>query len=173
MLKAILLLFFPLLSFALVEPPNYNFSLDELALFYPDKTMSEIEKKYPKSEVIFNEPPYLVKRYEVSHIRYKFPVLVQYKDGKVLDFYARLPAYFLHDIFHQSLINRYGKQDQYKKVEEQAVYGWKNAKGLKITYSGGCTITCFPIFLCVEKSTTDKSEYQSILTLMKNSRIKF
>src|SRR5690606_27784375 len=148
-----------------IEPPNYNFSLDELKIFYPDSTLNEIEKKYQKTEVVFNTPPFLVKRYEITHIRYKFPVLVQYFEGKVLDFYARLPDYFLHNVFHQSLINRYGKQDEYLKVEEQALYRWNNKDGLKIVYSGGCTITCFPIFMTIQKSdlTNLPKDYESLL----------
>src|SRR5690606_36057273 len=119
-----------------IKAPNYHFSLDELKIFYPDNSLTEIEKKYQKTEIVFDTPPFLVKRYEVSHERYKFPVLVQYQDGKVLDFYARLPDYFLHNVYHQSLINRYGKQDEYLKVEEQALYRWNNENGLKIVYSG-------------------------------------
>ena len=40
-------------------------------------------------------------RFYVDQIRYKFPVFVQLDQGKALDFYAKLPSYFLHDVFHQ------------------------------------------------------------------------
>lgn len=66
-----------------------------------------------------------------------------------MDFYAKLPSYFLHDIFLQSLVNRYGKQNSYVKKERSAVYIWNNIEGNKHYYSGSCTITCFPVFYSV------------------------
>lgn len=117
----------------------------------PGKTLKEIQDKYGKGEVenITSNPN--VYKFYVAHIRYKFPIWVQFQNGVATDFFAKLPSYFLHDIFHQSLINRYGKQQQYKKIEEQAVYIWNDVKGLEMTYSGACTITCFPIFFNVTR----------------------
>lgn len=129
-----------------VDPPNYDFSLDELALFMPGSPLSKIEEKYGKA------PPYEktgkseIYRFYVKQIRYVFPVFVQVIEGKSVDFYAKLPSYFLHDIFHQSLINRLGKQDKYIKKERHALYIWNNKNNLKHTYHGACTITCFPIY---------------------------
>lgn len=133
-------------AFAEVTPPNYNFSLDSLQVFKPGSTREAFEKKYGKGEVWKEQNKTVVLKYYVAQIRYKFPVFVQVFDGKVVDFFARLPTYFLHDVFHQSLINRIGKQDKYFKVEGNALYSWKNKKGIDHTYSGTCTITCFPIF---------------------------
>ncbi len=137
---------------AKVEPPNYNFSLDTLKDFYPEADIKELEKKYGNPEVMSGSGGNLTLKFYVSHIRYKFPVLVQAQDGKVLDMFAKLPSYFLHDIFHQSLINRLGKQNEYKKVGEEAVYKW-NKTELTHVYSGACTITCFPIFYTVFPTT--------------------
>jgi hypothetical protein len=133
---------------AKVEAPNYDFSLDTLADFMPDKKISDVEKKYGKSEVVNDKSGTLTLKFYVAHIRYKFPVIVQTKDGIILDFFARLPSYFLHDVFFQSLVNRLGKQDFYRKVGEEAVYSW-DKKPLKHIYSAACTITCFPIFYSV------------------------
>ncbi|HXH31170.1 MAG TPA: hypothetical protein VNJ01_10195 [Bacteriovoracaceae bacterium] len=131
-----------------VEKPNYDFSLDTLSDFFPEKLVSELDKKYGKPEVMNEKYGVQTLKYYVAQIRYKFPVILQAKDGIVLDFFARLPNYFLHDVFFQSLINRQGKQDAYKKIGEEAVYTW-DKKPLQHVYSAACTITCFPIFYSV------------------------
>lgn len=147
-----------------VDPPNYNFSLEELDAFMPGKALQEIEKKYKFKEVVFKDDTYITYKFFIEHIRYKFPILVQFQKGIVTDFHARLPQYFLHDIFHQSLINRLGSQDIYKKKEEQAIYIWKNKNNLRHYYAGGCSITCFPIFYAVKKLGNETlGEYKSIL----------
>ena len=135
--------------FSKVDPPNYDFSLDTLEVFEPGKTVKEVEQNF-QGKVLNKSGPVTLKRYYVAHIRYKFPVMVQFKEGKVIDFFARLPSYFLHDVFHQSLINRYELQDQYTKKEAQAVYIWKEDKVRRI-YQGQCTITCFPMYYVVKK----------------------
>jgi hypothetical protein len=129
-----------------VEAPNYNFSLDALQFFAPKASLKALQAKYGKGEVIEENSGIKMIKYYVAHIRYKFPVYVQVKDDQLLDFFAKLPSYFLHDIFHQSLINRFGKQDGYFKKEANAIYQWNNEKGVKYIYSGGCSITCFPIY---------------------------
>jgi hypothetical protein len=133
---------------AKVEAPNYNFSLETLADFFPEKKIDDIEKKYGKSEVMGDKNGVETLKFYVAHIRYKFPVIVQAKDGKIVDFFAKLPSYFLHDIFFQSLVNRIGKQKDYRKVGEEAVYSWEQ-DSLKHVYSAACTITCFPVFYTV------------------------
>lgn len=145
-LPCLLLMFQPLN--AKVEAPNYNFSLDTLNDFMPGKLQSDLEKKYGKPEVMSNEAGVKTLKFQVAHIRYKFPVIVQVREGEVQDFFARLPSYFLHDVFFQSLINRLGKQTTYKKTGEEAYYTW-DSKPLKHIYSAACTITCFPIFYAV------------------------
>jgi hypothetical protein len=148
---------------AKVEAPNYNFSVDILQEFAPGTSLETIQKKYGKGSVERNVRGAQTMKFFVSHIRYKFPVLVQVQEGKVLDMYARLPHYFLHDVFLQSLVNRIGKQTTYKKTGEHAHYVWENKEQRHI-YDGACTITCFPIFYAVE---TVNSPVSSILQQMK------
>lgn len=140
---------------AKVDPKNYDFSTDTLKDFFPGSALSELEKKYGKAELMKPKGDPQMLRFWVSQIRYKFPVIVQIQDGKVLDMFARLPSYFLHDIFHQSLINRWGKQSHYKRVDEEAYYRWESDE-LTLHYSASCTITCFPIyFSAAEKKKRD------------------
>jgi hypothetical protein len=136
---------------AKVEAPNYDFSVSTLEDFFPGKDVSEIEKKYGTAEVMSEAGNVKTLKFYVAQIRYKFPVLVQVENGIVNDVFARLPNYFLHDVFFQSLVNRFGKQTTYKKVLEEAYYVW-DQKPLKHVYSAACTITCFPIFYSVQKS---------------------
>lgn len=137
---------------AKVETPNYNFSIDTLSEFLPGKKIDDIQAKYGKGEVVSEERGIKTVKFYVSQIRYKFPVMIQVRENQVEDVFARLPSYFLHDVFFQSLINRYGKQTTYKKTGEQAYYVW-NKDSLKHIYSAACTITCFPIFYAVQKAT--------------------
>jgi hypothetical protein len=134
-------------SFAQVEPPNYNFSLDTLSLFYPGAKLAPLQKKWGKPELAFDEGSSKIYKFYVSHVRYKFPVFVHIFQGESIAFFARLPSYFLHNIFHQSLINRFGKQDEYSKVGNAGVYIWNNKKDIKFIYQGQCTLTCFPMYL--------------------------
>lgn len=134
----------------------------------PGNFMQDIDKVYPKKELVFKTEQFVTYKYYISHIRYKFPILVQFHKGKVTDFHAKLPQYFLHDIFHQSLINRIGKQDIYKKIEEQAIYIWKNKNGKRHYYAGACTITCFPIYYAVKNlDQILPQEYQSLIQQLK------
>lgn len=144
------------LSEAKVDPPNYNFSLDKFNDFMPGSSLADIQKIHGEGTKISEGQGGIIYRFHVSHIRYKFPVFVQLKGSKVGDFFARLPSYFLHDVFHQSLINRIGAQNKYYKKENNAVYIWDNVSGNTHIYSGSCTITCFPIYYAVHpKGTTD------------------
>ena len=152
---------------AKVEAPNYNFSLETLADFFPEKKIDDIEKKYGKSEVMGDKNGIETLKFYVAHIRYKFPVIVQAKDGKILDFFAKLPSYFLHDIFFQSLVNRIGKQKDYRKVGEEAVYSWEQ-DSLKHVYSAACTITCFPVFYTVFPSKPENG-FKPLIVKMKES----
>lgn len=149
---------------AKVEPPNYNFSLDTFNDFWPGASLTAIEKKYGKGLLVKNIAPIKTYKFSVEQLRYKFPVFIQVYQGKILDFYGRLPTYFLHDIFHQSIINRYGVQDIYKKIEQNAIYIWKNKKNARIIYSGTCTITCFPIYFTGITTTppAELGKYQSL-----------
>jgi hypothetical protein len=148
---------------AKVEAPNYNFSVDTLQDFAPGTSLDSIQNKYGKGSVERIVGGAQTIKFFISHIRYKFPVLVQVQEGKVLDMYARLPQYFLHDVFLQSLVNRIGKQTTHKKTGEHAHYVWENKEQRHI-YDGACTITCFPIFYAVESVSSPVS---SILQQMK------
>ncbi len=167
MLKLILILPWLIINFqplnAKVEAPNYNFSIETLQDFLPGVTLESIEKKYGKGSVEKRNAQARTLKFFVSHIRYKFPVLVQESEGKIIDMYARLPNYFLHDVFLQSLVNKLGKQTSYKKTGEAAHYIW-DLKDTRHIYDGTCTITCFPIFYAVEKK---ESPIRSILEQMK------
>jgi hypothetical protein len=147
-LPCLILMFQPLN--AKVEAPNYNFSVDTLSEFFPGKATAALETKHGKAEVMSDEGELKTLKFYVAHIRYKFPVIVQARNGVIEDMFARLPSYFLHDIFLQSLVNRHGKQTKYKKTGEEAFYSW-DATPLKHVYSAACTITCFPIFYAVQK----------------------
>jgi hypothetical protein len=139
---------------AKVESPNYNFELSNLDEFYPGKLASEIEKKFGKGEAMGKEGELSTKKFLVKHPRYLISAVVQEKGGEVQDVFFRLPSYFLHDGFFQSLINRLGKQSTYQRVGEEAYYTWTK-DSLKHIYSAACTITCFPIFYAIEKSDSN------------------
>lgn len=155
-------------AFSKVDPPNYDFSLDKLDPFTPGKTYDSLVKLKGKGETIEDNGELKVYRFEVSHVRYKFPVFVQVKKEIITDFYARFPTYFLHDIFHQSLINRFGPQDKYHRQLNDAVYVWNNAKGNKIIYSGACTVTCFPNYVSFMKVEKKKGDTVSLLQKFSN-----
>lgn len=136
------------------ETPNYNFSLDSFEQFMPGTPLAQITNQYGPGERIKGDRQSEIQKFYVAHIRYKFPVFVQValrgpRQGEILDFMARLPNYFLHDVFHQSLINRYGSQDSYFRKEPHAIYRWNNIEGNSLTYAGACTINCFPIYFAV------------------------
>lgn len=133
---------------AKVDPPNYDFSVDTLAEFFPGKELAPLESKYGKPEVLTSEGERRTLRFQVAQLRYHFPVVVQAEKGKVLDMHATMPSYFLHDVFHQSLINRWGKQQKYKRVDEEAFYEWVDPERI-MRYGASCTITCFPIYFSV------------------------
>ena len=135
------------ISEAKVTPPNYDFSLEQLQDFYPGKNLTELRQKLGNGEKLKTVGETELYRYFVDYYRYKFPVVVQVDKEKVLDMLATMPSYFLHDIFHQGLINKWGKQSIYKRHREEAYYQWNEIPDFDIAYSASCTITCFPIFL--------------------------
>lgn len=150
---------------AKVEAHNSNFSIETLQDFFPGKNSEDLDAKYGKAELMSSEKGIQTLKYYVKDHRYNFPVIVNTKDGIVEDFLARLPNYFLHDVFFQSVINKYGKQTSYKKVGEEAHYVWMQSS-LKHIYSAACTITCFPIFYSVEKQ---EKKFLSTLDRMKKA----
>ena len=156
---------------ALVKEPNYDFSLDELKKFSPFQNFAEIKKKYPNIKKIKSSNGFTIYKAYHTQLRYKFPILIQVKDNLITDFYARLPAYFLHDVFHQSLINRYKMQDHYKKVEEQAIYIWKDRDNIHHVYSGACSITCFPIYYAQYPKDHQFGKLTPILKIIHNNYV--
>lgn len=141
---------FSLEAFSLVTAKNYDFSLKEFEAFTPGKRIADIPQRFGKAVQTFKNADFITFQYYVSHLRYKFVILVQTQNGIITDFHARLPNYFLHDVYLQSLHNKLGKQDTFYKENEAAIYIWKNKDNLKHIYSGACTITCFPIYYSVQ-----------------------
>lgn len=139
---------------AKVEAPNYQFKYETFLPFYPGQPVNAINQAHRTQDP---------QKFLIKEKQFQLSVLVQDKEGKITDFFARLPSYFLHDVFFQMLTNRLGKQDIYQKVGEEAFYVW-NKKDFKHVYSAACTITCFPIFYTVmptqfpegQKSQLDK-----------------
>lgn len=155
---------------AVVDPANYNFSLDQLAVFKPGSDIKQAIEKYGKAEVVDEKSPTKTLRFYVAHIRYKFAVIVRIAKEKVVDFHARLPAYFLHDVFHQSLLNRYGKQNFYRLINGTALYLWENKEGVNYLYSGTCTITCFPTYISAFPKEAPFAGYKPLFEEFVNQR---
>lgn len=135
---------------AKVDPPNYKFDLKTFDDFFPDRPVDILKKKFLENEVLSKQSDITTNKYLLKEKNYFLKVFTQERGNKVEDFFVRLPSYFLHDVFFQSLVNRYGKQKIYKKQNEEALYIWED-KDLKHVYSAVCTITCFPVFYSVEK----------------------
>lgn len=166
----ILLIFFPLfplfplsslsLESSSSSPSHYDFSLDALKSFYPGKRVKEIQKKHGKGDVLGRQENLTLMRFYVAYHYYRFPVFVQVEvgKGKVWDSFARLPAFFHHDTFHQSLIKRLGKQDEFFHREDSSLYIWKNREGgIDLIYEGICTLTCFPMYLYLSRDSKSPS----------------
>ena len=141
-------------AFLLVPPPalwgeatgpDHNFSLDQLQVFYPGNSLENISRQHGKGTLYAPD----LRRFLISHRRYRFPLFLQSAQDRSVGLMASLPTYFLHDTFHQGLIDRYGKQDQYLKRENSALFVWNHRDGIKIIYSAQCTLTCFPNYLLV------------------------
>jgi len=150
-ITVILLTLFSFNSFAKVQPPNYDFTLNKFDDFIPGTDINKVKKKFGKGVLVKKEDKLTTLRFNLIHVRYKFPITVQVKNNKITDFMASLPSYFLHNVFHQSLINKYGKQDQYHAHAGQGVYIWNKKPKNMIIYEGGCSITCHPISFSIKK----------------------
>ena len=156
-------------AFSKVEAPNYNFTLKKLEPFTPGKLISDIPKELGKGEITSDDGDTKIIRYSLVHARYNFPIYVQVKKGVILDFYARFPTYFIHDKFHQSLIDKFGKQTKYYKQENNALYEWKNSNGMRVLYSGSCTITCYPVYLTYIQVTKKKGDFVPLIQKFSNN----
>jgi hypothetical protein len=131
-----------------VIPPNYQFQLKNLQEFYPQKNIGPLLKKY-KSKIIKKWGQFTIHKFEIQHQRYHFYLFLQVdKNGSITDFYTKLPSYFLHNVFHQDIIDLHGAQKKYLLKKELAIYTWSKPE-FSIIYSATCTVTCFPIFYTV------------------------
>jgi hypothetical protein len=146
LIALIFLLSFSPLSFSKVIPPNYNFNFTELEIFAPDKDFQVIAKKFPKNQIIEIGDTDGIKKLLIKVIakHYSYDVLLHTYQNKNLDFFVRLPSYFLHDFFHQDILDKFGKQTEYKKIKKTGIYRWEK-NGVINIYKATCTITCFPI----------------------------
>ncbi len=158
---------------AAVDAKNYNFSLDQLKAFMPGEQLATLDATNKTKTYLYARGKYKVYKYYITQLRYKFPVMVQAtKKGQITDFHAKLPSYFLHNLFHQALINRLGKQNQYKLSDEHAVYVWNNVNNNQHIYSGGCSITCFPIYYSVKTNTLNADgNYHAIIKQLQNRHL--
>ena len=171
MIKLFFLIFFIYINsatYAKVDPPNYDFSINTLQAFLPGQNIENVKTKFKNSILLSTKNQITTYKFYIEHVRYRFPVIVQVANGVVLDFFARLPNYFLHDIFHQSLINQIGNQNQYLKKDSHAVYIWNNINGHKHVYAGACTITCFPQYYSVISVNPQSFKFIPLIDLLKN-----
>ncbi|MCB9060141.1 MAG: hypothetical protein H6622_01295 [Halobacteriovoraceae bacterium] len=166
------LLLYPGFLLGQVESPNYDFSLDQIKSILPDSKIEDVKKTFPDLELITDTKKKKVFKVKLKHQRYIIHAELNVVEDLVRDIFIRLPSYFLHDVFHQSLINRYGKQNFYKLKNEHAIYIWDKLEKYKIVYSSTCTIQCFPIYLAIISKNTDQlGEYISIFDEMNKSYI--
>lgn len=137
---------------AKVEAPNYHFSIDEFNSYLPGKV---VEPSSGQIQTLKKTSTTLLLKTDIKKERYHIPLFITVEKNQIIDMYARLPSYFLHDVFFDSLIKKYGKQTKYQKKDEHAIYTWER-EDLFITYSAACTITCFPIFLSIASQQNKK-----------------
>lgn len=150
-------------AFTKVTPPNYNFSLKQLSIFFPGEKLAIVSKSY-KNPILLSDigEDILYQKYKIIHPNYTFHIYVQSKSGIILDFFAKLPSYFAHNLFHQSIIDKFGKQNSFSNKDSTSIYKWKLKNNIELIYSGACTITCFTIYITA-KSTDKKIEFTPML----------
>lgn len=148
-----------------VSAPNYEFKLESLDVFLPGNSLEKIKSQHGNGEIVHNQGKNKTIKFIVKSEKYSFNVFVQINKNVVHDMIARLPSYFLHDVFFQSLRRKLNKQKKYLKTDEEAFYVW-NEDNNKHIYSASCTITCFPIFYAVEPS---KPKMETFLKKMKKA----
>ena len=137
---------------AKVEAPNYHFSIDEFNSYLPNQSIEPLSGQFQSLKK--TAAAVLVKT-EIKKERYHIPIFITAEKNTIIDMYAKLPSYFLHDVFFESLRKKYGKQTTYKMKDEHAVYTWEK-EDLLITYSATCTITCFPLYLSIASQQNKK-----------------
>ncbi|MBF0314550.1 MAG: hypothetical protein HQK50_12140 [Oligoflexia bacterium] len=172
-----ILLFAMLLPFSLsnlfaeVKPPNYSFQLETLApKLLEGQEFQKLRKELKKEKLMASKGGHSIYAFELSHSTFKFTLLVQVEEKKqrVTDFFMPLPSYFSHDVFFSDLVKLFKKQKEYFRIEESAIYIWKD-DSKQIIYSATCTILCFPLYLSVAFPVTtvateegEENSYKSI-----------
>ena len=132
---------------AAVEAPNFNFNLDNLAVFLPRQKLTDLDQKFTP-QILQTRGAYRWQKYLITQPRYQIKVLAQAWQDQVADFFAPLPSFFSHDVFLQALINLLGPVQKMDKQGEEAVYLWEQDQ-LRHIYAAACTITCFPVYYTV------------------------
>jgi hypothetical protein len=149
---------FLLISFYLyaeITPPNYDFTLKSLEIFYPGKPIEEVKKLNPKYKTIEDNGDAKLFLFQIKKANYKLDIYTQVKKDQITDLYVRLPQHFIHDIVLKDLQKTWKKQDRFVRKDGSALYTWLNRDNFNIIYQGSCSITCFPMFL--EIVSTDKA----------------
>jgi len=125
-----------------------QFKFEIIENFFPDKKLNEKQLKNSIGKL----KQYTLVEEKINFENFTFSGFVAAdNNGIIHEVIFRLPTYFLHDSFYQSLINRFQKPSKYHLKSEQASYEWE--KPYFIHYEATCTITCFPIFLLVSKTS--------------------
>lgn len=151
----LLLIFFISVIYAGIIPPNYDFNLKTLEIYYPGKLIEEVKKANPSFKIIEESGDKKIYFFQFKRSNYILDIYTQVNKDQITDLYVRLPQYFLHDLILKELQAKWKKQDRFKRKDGSALYTWLNRENFNIIYHGSCSITCFPMFL--EIVSTDKT----------------
>ncbi len=156
-----------------VSPSDPALFMDSWQVFHPGAKLSVLRSVHGQGELAEELEDSQIYRFQVASRRYQLILLVQARDGIVLDFLLRLPSYFLHDTLHQRLIDRMGRQNHYFKKDNAAVYRWNDVKGHQIYYAAACTLVCFPLYLAgiTGAPSADLKSYLPLLYRFKISQL--
>ena len=154
-----------------VDDPVYpQFEFGQLAPFQVGKLVSDIPVQFKPVEINLKNA-LKINRYELSHLGYKFPIFVQFAETIILDLFVRLPSYLLHDFFiNLLLIITECSKNISSKIRLRFTLWTTNE--VKRVYSGGCTISCFPIFYTeINNSENRPADYRSLYQLLNESLV--
>jgi len=130
-----------------ITPPNYDFNLSKIEIFFPKKSFEEVKKKHPEIKIIEDGGDSKIYFIKFQAKEYTLDIYTQVKNEIIIDVYIRLPQYFHHDLVLKELQTNYKKQNSFSRKDGSALYTWLNQNGTNILYQGSCSITCFPMFL--------------------------
>jgi hypothetical protein len=153
-MKTFIFLFITLIH-AEITPPNSDFTLKTIEMFYPGKLIEEVKKLDPQYKLLEDNGDSKILFFHLKKKNYLLDVYVQVKKDQITDLYVRLPQFFLHDLFLKELQTKWKKQDRYTRKDRSALYTWFNRDNFNIIYQGSCSITCFTMF--IEITSTDKT----------------